>query len=312
MPKKIPIKDKRGWLQKYEGGQSEASIAKKAKRNIKTVKTGIEWARNERYAATAQSDLVKEALRNHQEQLLRVIDNIISALVMPSLDLSTHRGADKDAKQIISSGAVVGYEKDKGLVVTLRDEGTPQWGLLREHLKGDPLWAAISDWKQAMVKYVQAGRMLALKAEDLLQRKTGYRVVQRPIGPPFLYYNNTSDLICQIVIKQEVVKQKAIKQKLNNQDEEDLEERITVDKNRGTVMCGVGSIMAECPGSEDKCRDNILEAFKALRKLNDIENVIKKYQGIEQPMMKAKQIAEEISLLGLIPGKCRVCERFGI
>lgn len=145
--------------------------------------------------------------------------------------------------------------------------------------------------------------MLALKAEDLLRSKTGYEVVQKPIDPPFMYYNNTVDLLCRIVIKQ----------KLNNLDEEDLEERITVDKDRGTVMDGRSSVMAECPGSEDKCREGILEAYEALKKLTkEVESVMGKYQGIEQPMMKAKRIAEEISLLGLIPSKCRVCERLGI
>jgi len=59
MPKKIPIVDKRGWLQDYEQGKSEAAIASQNHRDLRIIKKGIAEARRERVVNLARADLVK-------------------------------------------------------------------------------------------------------------------------------------------------------------------------------------------------------------------------------------------------------------
>ena len=302
MPKKIPLSDMREWLKKYEDGQSEVSISAEAHRNIKTIKRGIEWAHTDRYMAAAQSDLLKEALRNHQKQLLNIINSIQSALVVPPTELIIYRQPAKGTSQAISPGVAVGYQENKGLTITLLYEDAPQWGLLKEHLKRDPLWPAINDWKQAMIGYLKAGRELAIKAEMLLEIETHYKVVREPTTPPFLDYNHTVGLLCQRVLNE----------KLDKEDEIDIERSITIDTSRGAVMYGVGNIMAECPEAEEDAKVNIIKAYKKLQGSREVKQVIETYQDVGESIKKVKQIAEEISLVGLIPGKCRVCKRLGI
>ena len=76
MPKKISIIDKREWLRLDEEGKSEAWIAKEKKRNIRTIKKGIEDARRERDAQLARSELLRGALRNHQDHMLALINEL--------------------------------------------------------------------------------------------------------------------------------------------------------------------------------------------------------------------------------------------
>jgi len=91
MPKKFLPHHKKKWLELSEFGKSEKWIARNAKCDPRTVKKGIEEARRERNAAIAQVELVKEALRDHKDQLLAVIDDVKSILLMPPDNIEIRR-----------------------------------------------------------------------------------------------------------------------------------------------------------------------------------------------------------------------------
>jgi len=48
MSRKIPMVTKKQWLKEYEEGKSQSAIATKYRRDIRTIKKGIEEARRER------------------------------------------------------------------------------------------------------------------------------------------------------------------------------------------------------------------------------------------------------------------------
>jgi hypothetical protein len=70
--------------------------------------------------------------------------------------------------------------------------------------------------------------------------------------------------------------------------------------------------MAECPGSEEECRVGIIEAFTKLQKDNAVSEVTKLRTKLRESMDKARRPVKEITLLGLVPGRCRVCKRLGL
>ena len=85
--KKIPIIEKREWLKLHEAGNSEAFIARKTHHNLRIVKKGIEDARRERDAQLARSELLRDASRRHQDQMLAAINDILGAVQPPPIDL---------------------------------------------------------------------------------------------------------------------------------------------------------------------------------------------------------------------------------
>ena len=62
MPKKIPMTEKRQWLEDFDAGEPAASIAKKNGKALKVIKRGIDEARAERDGAAARAEL-RAALR---------------------------------------------------------------------------------------------------------------------------------------------------------------------------------------------------------------------------------------------------------
>jgi len=302
MPKKIPLTEIRQWLENYEQGIPEAQIAKDAKRDVKTVKRGIERAHRERDATAARAELLKEALQKHQNQLLDVIDNVLSALVVPGPDLALNRQRDGSLAPIQLSRATISYDPQKGLVLKLHDENTAQWELLKEHLRHDRLWRMVDRWKEAMIAHIQARTDLKRKTAYTLENTTGYRLVKTPVDPPFLYEDNAVNLLYET----------ALKRALGVQDDVNLEEDIIVDTNSGQVRYHIGLILAEAPGEEEQCKTKILNAFSTIQEAGEIVKVASTHRSLVEPTAKARRAVEEISLLGLVPGYCRVCRRLGI
>jgi len=302
MPKIIPLQDMREWLQNYEQGKSEAAIAKEAHRDLKAVKRGIEWARNERDAATARAGLLKDALSNHQEKLLGIIDRILSALILPPPDLPLVKEKDGPLIPTQLLGTTVSYHKDTGLVVTLWDEDTTYGELLREHLARDRMWALLDQWRKAMGAHIEAGVGLKLKVEMLLEIKTGCQLVSEPIDSPFMYSYTAVDIIYQATGRSALGFPSGI----------NLEERLVADPDSQEVRYGPGTIFAENVNDAEKCRANILDAFESLQIVSEIKKLQETYENLKASTYKARRATEEISLLRLVPGRCRVCRRLGI
>ena len=78
MSRKISLKDKKGWLSMFEEGKTEAQIAGELKRDPRTITKGIEEAIKDRRLTHAEDDLLRDALRDHQDQLKSILNNIHS------------------------------------------------------------------------------------------------------------------------------------------------------------------------------------------------------------------------------------------
>ena len=304
MPKKIPITEKREWLEAYEQGKSEASIAREKHRDLKVIKRGIQDARLERDGATARAELVKAALLKHQNQLLSVIDRILSAMVPPRPELEIRRGKNEALVPIPLPAAQVSYDPSKGLVIELFDENTPQWELLKEHLRRDRLWSTIDQWKGALIAHIKARTGLQLKLRILLESETGLKVTTEPYASEeaSFVFSNTVKLFYGV----------ALNKALGIPDETNPQDRI-ISTADGYVLHGqCGSQLAFCPGHQDECRDKILTAFTKIQNSSEVKDVVDTYADLKPVTTRARRPLEDVTLMGLVPGQCRICRRLSM
>ena len=96
MPKgsKIAIGARRNWLDRSEGGKPIPEIAKEAGRDVRTVREHIERAHLERDFDVAQRDQLREALRDHQRDMLTLLQNLKDSVYVPDLADNTISGID--------------------------------------------------------------------------------------------------------------------------------------------------------------------------------------------------------------------------
>jgi len=312
MPRKFSIADKKKWLEKYERGKSEVSIAKESKCDSRTVKKGIEEARREQDAQIARAELLKHALLKHQDRLLEKLSGILSALTLPSKDwepLSWYQDGDsifnKDAITIASEQPHEVSEETQG------SDGEPDTvqAMLEQHLKRDKVWKYLAQWQKAYDAHRSKRIALQLKVASLLQEETGCRMVDQNvdrkssvIAPPFLYSYTTGPLFFKMTLRHA----------FGDHDTDNWQDRIVADVAGGYVKYGPGTILAEVPGEEKDCRQKLLDAFEKMKALPESGEVKSSLEDLKKTMPKARQAIDEILPLELITGRCKVCQRLGM
>lgn len=80
MPRKVSMVTKKQWLTEYDEGKTQISIANEHKRDVRTIKKGIEDARRERDITFARAELLKEALRKHNSDLMSLLEQLMIVL----------------------------------------------------------------------------------------------------------------------------------------------------------------------------------------------------------------------------------------
>jgi len=305
MPKKFSITDKNKWLEKYESGKSESSIANESKCDLRTIRRGIEEARRERDARAARVDLIKQAIFKHQESLLDKLGEIFSTLIVPPHDwavLSWH-----------GNGESVLSESDLDMEGSLEDEASEDLkdsdvhvdmveGMLRQHLRNDKLWKILGQREKIYASHRLARIALQRKVVNLLKEGTGYELEARgDVPPPFLYSYTTGDLFYRMTLARA----------FGDSKDDAWQDEIVVDTSVDYVKYR-NSTLAEVPGKADECRKKLLDAFRKMQLLPEVTRVVSTSKELEESTFKAKQAIEEIRLLGLVLGVCKVCRRLGM
>ncbi len=299
MPRKFSAIEKRKWLELYDSGKTEFWIAEnEAHCDPRTVKKGIEEARRERDAHIAQVELLKDALRKHQDALLGIIDDLLSALVVPPPNLQFGWQGDDSPLRIQLTGGAASYEGERRCTVAPNAEDKPMWELLREHLKRDRMWSVLARWKEALAVHLEARVALKRKAATLLEEKTGLKV-----EPTQITYIESFAV--------ELFYQVALNGALGIPDRTNLEKNIMA-LGAGEVRYLNSLLARTADGAEETCRKDMLEAFKELQASPEATSAAATYTELDASTDRARRVVEEISLLGLVTGQCRICRRLGI
>jgi len=306
MPKRFSETDKRKWLKLYETGKSEKWIAReRAHCDPRTVKRGIDEARRRRDANVARLELVKDALRKHHDDLLDELQNILSSLTMPPVDLAVlswyHDGdsiftvADKTKEMNQKESTITVTKKVNTGRITKRD-------LLKEHLKNNRLWKMLAQRERDYNDNTQARVALQHKIVNIIEKQTGYKFDDgNKLSTNFICSYTTGDLFFKLILQKAFGVRRPIT----------LEEDIYADVSRGKVQYH-GSILAEAAGNEEGCKENLLIALRKLQRSKEMNKVVEKQKALTESNETAKQVVELLLLLNLVPGQCQVCQLLGI
>jgi hypothetical protein len=287
MPERIAPRLMRRWLQMYEDGKPIDVIAVKHHRDVRTIRRCIEEAKRDRLAESVRGNIMIEAARGHQEALLGTVNDVRDELE-----------AETNKPEIPAEGA------DDLSPVVLRAESSPYWGLLKEHLPRDPLWDSINKWKKARADFDDGCAAVRKIISELLSKECRCKIVDANTDadakPPFLF-SRAAELIYSEVLTRAI----------DGKPRTNITTSLKIDKKSGNITSG-GTIMAVAPGWEEQFAGYIR---KVLAKANDsveTTTAINKYDTLKKANEKARKAAQDIALLGMVPGLCRICRKLGL
>lgn len=309
MPRKFSTVDKKEWLEKYESGKSEASIASGSRCDIRTIRRGIEEARRERDAQAARVEVLKHAVLKHQERLVQKLEEILSALALPAYDWAV--------LSWYQTGASILTEANLDVEDPLKDEdGDDLKGpgvradvaedmvdyMLKQHLRGDKLWKLIARRERAYASHRSARLALQCKVVKLLEARTGCDLEARgDAQPPSLCSYTAGELCYRIVLG------RAFGEYTNDS----WQDEIVVDMSGDHVVYR-NSILAHVPGKAGEFRENLVNAFREAQVTVEVTRVQNTYEDLATATLGARRAIEEVKQLGLVPGACNVCRRLGM
>jgi len=101
----------------------------------------------------------------------------------------------------------------------------------------------------------------------------------------------------------------AINKALGIPDETNPQERIIATPD-GYILNGVaGTKLAYCPGKQEQCRDKLIKVFNKIPDAPEFRNIPASNDDLRSAIKKAKQPLEDVHLLGLVSGQCRICSQ---
>lgn len=286
----------------FDQGKTEAQIAKALKHDPRTIARGIEEAIKDRRLTHAEDDLLRTALQKHQNQLTDVLDDIDSILVMPSYNLVLREEKDGILARVQLAGASIRPISEEFMVVEITKENELVWELFREHLKQDHIWDSLKQWRSALQDYIRSIWHFKQAIKTKLEETTGLKYIKRQDDNVSEYLlPEGTDLIYEVKIK--II--------LGIPDATDLENNmITGDDN--FIRHGPGGTKFAYCSNKAECRDKIASVSTSLPSTSEASKVRISYQQLVGITGKMKREVEEIKLLNMVPGKCRVCRRLGL
>lgn len=301
MPKKISNVEMEQWLTDYDKGKPIHEIATDAGRDVRTVSKRIDQARKERENRVVRRELMKEALLSHNRELSRFIAGIRGALVVPGYDLFIPDYENRIKSGIQLSGAIAMFDSQQNLAIHLNSEDDLRWKLVEEHLRDDQVVVSMLDWKKIMETHLNARVVFKEKVRDSLELRTGLKVVDKSGGelrePGISFF--TVDLFNEVVIKPA----------LDIPDSTNLGDNILLTAD-GYILHGkAGSKLAFAPENGPAVCDGMKTVLNDLYQCDEIKKVRSTYLVVTDQTKNLKEGFEELALVGLLPGTCRVCKR---
>ena len=288
MSKKISIQEKRKWLDLYEQGRTEVQIARGVRRDPRTIVKGLEEATKDRRLASVEAEMLRNALFKHQDQLTGILNNIAAMLVMPSDNLELLEEKEGILAPIPLSGALLTQVSREQMILEIYDEAKLEWDLLKEHLKQDELWDLIKQWRKALIDHVWARWQFKQAIKSNLLRDTDLG------SPKYTDSKKLENLLRELVdLFYNVTTQKVLGIRNTTDVQRLIDEKLVSYKDTAETGDKLVSIFDSLPGS--------IEAFKVKNTYEELTKITK----------LAKRQVDEILLLGMVTGKCRVCRRLG-
>lgn len=303
MAKKIPMVTKRLWLKSYEKGITQEAIAKKNKRDVRTIKKAIEDARRDRDTHQVYAEMLKGALHGHQQDLMILLEQL-KELLKPFSSFKKIPYKLSEFEYFNINGGKVRYEtlpRMKVLDIKLDVQEQPLWPLLKEHLKQDPFKKSFDNWERILESLLDELMNLKQTMVKLLKEKTSYKVKDANTNGSFILDSGVDHLFDYYCTH--ALSLPGLREMLDN---------IHADPKTGQVKYGEGTTLAHCRGKEEQCKNNIITALEQLLITEETKAYFITRQSHKKSIEKVKRDVDEIIMTRLVPGQCRVCRRLGL
>lgn len=307
MPKKIPGAKKEQWFEEYQNGKTEAAIAREHGVDRRTIFKAIEDVSRKREAQAARASLLYDVLRNHQNDLLHVIGEVLQKIEVPLPSTPEITWDSRILSPSATESAIrhsAGDDYYSNINNYLSHETKDEWSMLKEHLKDDPFSKALMVWRSNLVDYLPAKIDLERTVMELLEEETGCIPGYESDALPFVYASSTATLVYN----------QAVNIALGKHDDVDLESSIKVNRKNGEVRYGTArSLLGKAPVKDaERLKKGILEASRKLQTSPELIRFATTHKTLTESVVRANQAGKEIILLGMVPGKCRICRRLGL
>ena len=288
MSKKISIQEKRRWLDLYEQGRTEVQIAREVKRDPRTIVKGLEEASKDRRLSSVEVEMLRSALFKHQDQLTGILKNMAEMLMMPPYNLELREEKEGILAPIPLPGALLKQVSKEQIILEIHDENRLEWELLKEHLKQDELWDLIKQWRKVLIDHVWARWQFkqAIKSNLLSGTDLG--------SPKYIDDKKLENLLRELVdLFYNVTTQRILGIRKTTDVQRLIDEKLLHYSDTAQTRDKLVSVFDSLPGSVEALR--IKDTYERLSRITEL----------------AKGQVDEILLLGMVTGKCRVCRRLG-
>ena len=170
MPRTTPFVAKQQWLAEFEAGETVAQLARKHKRDPRTIERGIETAQQHRMATETRTELMKEGLKQHQRDLLELLNVVVLQLQPLPIHVELHHPGVALPSPLKLGGVHVLASEGRYVAVCLDREDQFLWRLLEEHVGRSRAFVQLRRWKRAVLD--EMNQRLALR-DDVVNTVTG-------------------------------------------------------------------------------------------------------------------------------------------
>ena len=295
--KRIYANERRQWLDDFESGMSVAAIAKETGRNPNTIKSHIQAAREEKEQARARTELYRDALFQHNQDLLRIIGIVQEGLHVPPderftvlADFSGEHGMSLPVSVAFEDGAI--YVRPAGGI----DGDRRLLELVRQHLSQDRrMWKCLDDWFEELAKYANACLKLGRKIGEEVRGRRGMELTPSRLAGTtggVEVHEGFVTWVGRLALEARVP-----------------EEPVIV----GSQMRYGGTHIATSPDETalEDARSAFVSWADELARDNDLRAPARLRRGLNTDAHDLKRDLGDILLTYFVPGRCDVCKKLG-
>jgi hypothetical protein len=173
--------------------------------------------------------------------------------------------------------------------------------LLEEHLGNDILIKSLRSYEIAYENNLNNRKALQKTILNTLGRVTKLKVTDKSIKAPYVCSYTTGDLIYQ----------KLLYSAASADIGDEFCREIKADVESGKVNYRHNPLI-EALGKVELYRKRLCRTFAELQNSIELIQVLNTQKTLEVAVVQLHQAIDEVLLLGMVTGKCRVCRRLGL
>jgi hypothetical protein len=265
----VDSETRRNWLKRVEeDGQTPPQIAKVDGFDVRTVRTNIQIAREEREAREARSLVLRNALDQHYADLVAFTERLDSALLKPSR-------------------------------IPLSERSDRLCTALREHLPRSPIWKALIRWEYLITEVRRLGEAAKIRLKEQLASIDSFDLIQEH-GDIGLHPDGLSGMVVACLQSMARLPDRRFS------DENFTIERVPEDLVR--ISYNMTWACATVPlNREQEVKDFVIDLMKQVGQWPECDSMGKVLAELTKVMETLREELATIKLRRVVPGRCRYC-----